>query len=59
MNQRPGKRCVFVMRQKVNVIGDTIRGATKTISFVIKAENQADVNKPAEAFVEKRLCHLR
>jgi len=53
VNQRPNKRCVFVMRQKINVIGDTIRGANKTISFVIKAENQADVNKLAAAFVEK------
>ena len=53
VNQRPNKRCVFVMRQKVNAIGDAIRGANKTISFVIKAENQADVNKLAEAFVEK------
>jgi transposase-like protein len=31
VNQRPNKRCVFVMRQKVNVIGDAIKGANKTI----------------------------
>ncbi len=52
-NQQPGKRCVFVMRQKVKVIGDTIQGANKTISFVIKAENQADVGKLADLYVSK------
>lgn len=52
-NQRPDKRCVFVMRQKVNVVGDTIEGANKTISFVIKAENQADVGKLAGLYVQK------
>jgi len=52
-NQRADKRCVFVMRQKINVIGDTIRGANKTLTFVIKAENQADVGKLADLYVQK------
>lgn len=56
-NQKPGKRCVFVMRQKamptVEVAGNLIQGANKTLSFVIKAENQADVSKLAAAFVTK------
>lgn len=51
INQRPDKRCVFVMRQKVEIVGNEIRGANKTLSFVLKAENQADVGKLAAAFV--------
>lgn len=53
MHQRPDKRCVFVMRQKVDVVGNELRGSNKTISFVLKAENQADVSKLAAAFVAK------
>lgn len=41
------------MRQKISVIGDTIQGANKTISFVIKAENQADVGKLDDLYVKK------
>lgn len=52
-NQRPDKRCVFVMRQKIEAAGDLIKGSNKTLTFVIKAENQADVSKLATAFVEK------
>jgi len=52
-HQKADKRCVFVMRQKVSIIGDTIQGSNKTISFVIKAENQADVGKLADLFVQK------
>ncbi len=39
------------MRQKVEIVGNEIRGANKTLSFVIKAENQADVGKLAATFV--------
>ena len=52
-NQREDKRCVFVMRQKIETVGDLIKGANKTLTFIIKAENQADVSKLAAAFVEK------
>ena len=53
INQRPDKRCVFVMRQKTNIVSSTIQGANKTISFVIKAENQADVGKLADLYVQR------
>ena len=53
VNQRPDKRCVFVMRQKIETVGSEIRGANKTLTFIIKAENQADVSNLANAFVEK------
>jgi len=53
IHQKPGKRCVFVMRQRVETEGHVIKGANKTLTFVIKAENQADVSKLADAFVEK------
>ena len=52
-NQREDKRCVFVMRQKIETVGDLIKGANKTLTFIIKAENQADVSKLAATFVEK------
>jgi len=52
-NQREDKRCVFVMRQKIETVGDLIKGANKTLTFILKSENQADVSKLAEAFVEK------
>lgn len=53
VNQRPDKRCVFVMRQKIETAGDLIKGANKTLTFIIKAENQADVSKLADEFVKK------
>ena len=56
IHQKPGKRCVFVMRQKAEKIetdGDTIKGSNKTLTFIIKAENQADVSKLADDFVKK------
>lgn len=58
LNQKPGKRCVFVMRQKVGVVGSEILGANKTPSFIIKAENQADVITLADRFVTKgsKIC---
>lgn len=49
-NQRPDKRCVFVMRQKFEEKG---LGACKTMTFVLKSENQADVIKLATEYVEK------
>ena len=50
INQRPDKRCVFVMRQRAD---EGIEGAGKTLTFVLKAENQTDVSKLAGKFVRK------
>lgn len=50
VNQRPDKRCVFVMRQKCQELA---AGALKTLTFVIKVENQADVNSLVDAYVKK------
>ncbi len=52
-NQKPNKRCVLVMRQKVEIDGNLIKGSNKTLTFVIRAENQADVSKLANQFVKK------
>jgi len=52
-NQRPDKRCVFVMRQREDLEGSEIKGANKTLTFVIKSENQADVSKLTTEFVKK------
>lgn len=49
-HQKPGKRCVFVMRQKCQELA---AGAAKTITFVLKGENQTDVSKLADTFVKK------
>lgn len=50
-HQKPTKRCVFVMRQKSS---DTaMAGADKTLTFILKSENQTDVSKLATAFVSK------
>lgn len=55
VNQKPNKRCVFVMRQKCQELA---AGANKTFTFVLKSENQADVIKLADAHVAKgsRIC---
>lgn len=50
-HQKPTKRCVFVMRQKSS--DAAMAGADKTLTFVLKSENQADVSKLATAFVSK------
>ena len=52
-HQKPSKRCVFVMRQKAGATDSGMAGAAKTLTFVLKAENQADVTKLAGAFVRK------
>ncbi|MDP1774693.1 MAG: IS1595 family transposase [Methylobacter sp.] len=52
-NQRPDKRCVFVMRQREEAETSETKGANKTLTFIIKSENQADVNKLATEFVKK------
>jgi len=49
-HQKPSKRCVFVMRQKCQELA---AGASKTLTFVLKGENQADVSKLAEGYVSK------
>lgn len=48
IHQKPGKRCVFVMRQKCQELA---AGASKTFTFVLKSENQADVSKLANAHI--------
>ena len=50
VHQKPGKRCVFVMRQKCQELA---AGAVKTLTFVIKGENQTDVSNLAESYVKK------
>ena len=48
-NQNPDKRCVFAMRLRDN----DGPGAKRTLTFVMKQENQADVKKLAGRFVKK------
>jgi len=50
IHQKPNKRCVFVMRQKCQELA---AGAVKTLTFVLKAENQTDVSNLADEFVKK------
>ena len=52
-HQRPDKRCVFVMRQRVETIASEVKGADKTLTFVLKSENQADVIQLADRFVNR------
>ncbi|MCL2658764.1 MAG: IS1595 family transposase [Betaproteobacteria bacterium] len=51
-NQKPAKRCVFVMRQKCAELAEhqTVGGA-RTLTFVMKQENQTDVSALASRFV--------
>ena len=49
VNQKPNKRCVFVMRQKCNELA----GAKRTLTFVIKSENQADIVNLARQHITK------
>ncbi len=48
-NQRPDKRCVFVMRNRA----DDGQGAKRTLTFVVKNENQEVVKKLTGRFVKK------
>lgn len=48
-NQKPGKRCVFVMRSR----DSEGVGGKRTLTFVIKQENQTDVSKLAGRFVRQ------
>lgn len=69
-HQKPGKRCVFVMRQKCRELADETTshstrppsngnqvagyaGAIKTLTFVLKGENQEDVSRLADAYINK------
>lgn len=52
-NQRPDKRCVFVMSQRAEIDQNEIIGTKKTLTFVIKSENQTDVGNLAKEFVKK------
>lgn len=49
INQKPNKRCVFVMRQKC----EDLAGARKTLTFVIKSENQGDVMNLAHDYITR------
>lgn len=49
VNQKPNKRCVFVMRQKC----EELAGARKTLTFVIKSENQSDVMNLAGEYIAR------
>jgi transposase-like protein len=51
-HQNPAKRCVLVMRQKCAELAN-LAGANKTLTFVLKSENQADVSKLAGEFVRR------
>jgi transposase-like protein len=53
IHQKLGKRCVFVMRQKAVEADTGMSSATKTLTFVLKGENQIDVSKLASDFVAK------
>ena len=55
VNQRPDKRCVFVMRQKSQELA---AGAVKTLTFVLKSENQIDVGNLADAYLTRssKIC---
>lgn len=50
IHQKPNKRCLFVMRQKC----EELAGGRKTLTFVIKSENQADVTHLADRFVSRQ-----
>jgi transposase-like protein len=47
-NQNPDKRCVLVMSEKGDVPAG---GSVKTLTFVLRSENQTDVNNLATSFV--------
>ena len=49
----------FVMRQKVEAGNDLIEGANKTLTFIIKSENQADVSKQAMSSTSPRCSSRR
>lgn len=49
--EKPSKRCVLVMRQKCARIAEDRAGADKTLTFVLKSENQEDVSRLAGGFV--------
>jgi len=49
IHQKPGKRCVFVMREKCNELA----GSKRTLTFILKNENQTDVGKLAGQFIKK------
>jgi hypothetical protein len=52
-NQNPDKRCILVLREKHPQNGDepAAVGARRTLSFVIRRENQADVGALASRFI--------
>ncbi|QKS28113.1 MAG: IS1595 family transposase [Candidatus Accumulibacter similis] len=54
-NQDPDKRCILVMRQahsEAEVAAGHV-GAKKTLTFIVKKENQTDIGKLAPAYIAK------
>jgi transposase-like protein len=54
-NQDPDKRCILVMRQahsEAEVAAGNV-GARKTLTFIVKNENQTDIGKLAPAYIAK------
>lgn len=47
--QRPNKRCILVIRQRSS--DPKIEGADKTLTYIVKSENQGDVNSLASRTV--------
>ena len=52
IHQKPGKRCVFVMREKCNELAR----AKRTLTFVSKNKNQADVGKLTGQLIKKDIA---
>jgi transposase-like protein len=54
-NQSPDKRCILVMRQNYTLEellkAPETAGAKKTLTFILKKENQADIGKLAPEFI--------
>ncbi len=51
-HQSPLKRCVVVMRQKCEELAKQA-GASRTLTFVLKSENQAEIAKLAKLFIRE------
>ena len=55
-NQNPGKRCILVMRQNYTaeeVMRIGAAGAKRSLTFIIKSENQKDIGKLAPQYIAK------
>lgn len=52
-NQRPDKCCALVMSQRADIDQNEMIGGVKTLTFVLKSENQTDVGNLAKDFIKK------